>query len=100
MLSTLRWKLLLPEKFKFRKLFSLYMMGSFFGTFLPGIIGGDAVRAYYLNKDAKKISLIRIFRMVNAIKKGEGEIAFLSWKNEAEPFFKMKKSFTVRVMKD
>ena len=44
------------------------------------------------NSDAKGISLIRIFRMVNAIKKGEGEIAFLSWKNEAELFFKMKKS--------
>jgi hypothetical protein len=43
------------------------------------------------NSDAKGVSLIRIFRMVNVVKKGEGGIAFLSWKNEAEPFFKMKK---------
>jgi uncharacterized membrane protein YbhN (UPF0104 family) len=33
------------------------MIGSFFSSFLPGIIGGDAVKAYYLNKDAKKLSL-------------------------------------------
>lgn len=55
--STLRWKLLLPGHFRFRRLFSLYMIGSFFNSFLPGVIGGDAVKAYYLNKDAKKISL-------------------------------------------
>ena len=55
--STLRWKLLLPEKFTFRRLFSLYMIGAFFNSFLPGVIGGDAVKAYYLNKDAKKLSL-------------------------------------------
>ncbi len=55
--ATLRWKLLLPDKFRFRRLFSLYMIGSFFSSFLPGVIGGDVVKAYYLNKDAKKLSL-------------------------------------------
>lgn len=55
--STVRWKLLLPGEFRFRRLFSLYMIGSFFNSFLPGLIGGDAIKAYYLNKDAKKISL-------------------------------------------
>lgn len=55
--ATFRWKLLLPEQFTLRRLFSLYMIGSFFSSFLPGVIGGDAVKAYYLNKDAKKLSL-------------------------------------------
>lgn len=55
--SSVRWKLLLPEKFMLRRLFSLYMIGAFFNSFLPGVIGGDVVKAYYLNKDAKKISL-------------------------------------------
>jgi len=55
--ATMRWKLLLPERFTLRRLFSLYMIGSFFSSFLPGVIGGDAVKAYYLNKDAKKLSL-------------------------------------------
>lgn len=55
--SSMRWKLLLPGKFMLRKLFSLYLIGSFFSSFLPGVIGGDVVKAYYLNKDAKKISL-------------------------------------------
>ncbi len=55
--AALRWKLLLPDKFRFRRLFSLYMIGSFFSSFLPGVIGGDVVKAYYLNKDAKKLSL-------------------------------------------
>ena len=57
LVSSLRWRALLPERFPVTKLFSLYMIGSFFSTFLPGLIGGDAVRAYYLNKDAKKISI-------------------------------------------
>lgn len=55
--SSFRWKLLLPERFTVRKLFSLYMIGAFFNTFLPGLVGGDVVKAYYLNKDAKKASL-------------------------------------------
>lgn len=57
LVSTVRWKLLLPGHFRFRRLFSLYMIGSFFNSFLPSVIGGDAIKAYYLNKDAKKISL-------------------------------------------
>jgi uncharacterized membrane protein YbhN (UPF0104 family) len=55
-LSSVRWRTLMLEKFPVMKLFSLYMIGSFFSTFLPGLIGGDAIRAYYLNKDARKIS--------------------------------------------
>lgn len=55
-LSSVRWRTLMLEKFPVMKLFSLYMIGAFFSTFLPGLIGGDAIRAYYLNKDAKKIS--------------------------------------------
>lgn len=56
LLSTIRWRMLMTDRFPVRKLFSLYMIGAFFSTFLPGLIGGDAIRAYYLNKDARKIS--------------------------------------------
>jgi uncharacterized membrane protein YbhN (UPF0104 family) len=47
-ISTLRWRLLIPVTLRIKKLFSLYMIGSFFSTILPGIIGGDAVKAFYL----------------------------------------------------
>jgi uncharacterized membrane protein YbhN (UPF0104 family) len=47
-ISTLRWRLLLPGALRIRKLFSLYMIGSFFNILLPGLIGGDAVKAFYL----------------------------------------------------
>lgn len=57
LVSSFRWKLLLSENFTVRRLFSIYLIGAFFGSFMPGIIGGDAVRAYYLNKKAKKMSL-------------------------------------------
>lgn len=57
LLSTLRWKLLLPGVIGIRKLFSLCMIGSFFNTLLPGIIGGDAVKAFYLYKAIGKSSL-------------------------------------------
>jgi uncharacterized protein (TIRG00374 family) len=50
-LSTMRWKLLVPYQSKTSRLFSIYMIGSFFNTYMPGIIGGDAVKAYYLNKE-------------------------------------------------
>ncbi len=56
LVSSVRWRVLMMDRFPVRKLFSLYMIGAFFSTFLPGLIGGDAIRAYYLNKDAKKIS--------------------------------------------
>jgi len=49
--STLRWKLLIPYHTKTSRLFSIYMIGSFFNTYMPGTIGGDAVKAYYLNKE-------------------------------------------------
>ncbi|MCE5194475.1 MAG: flippase-like domain-containing protein [Nitrospiraceae bacterium] len=50
-ISTIRWRMLLPEEFRTKKLFSYYLIGSFFNTFLPGLIGGDAVKTYYLYKD-------------------------------------------------
>jgi len=53
-ISSLRWRLLLHERFELKKLFSLYFIGSFFNHLLPGIIGGDAVKAYYLYKDTGK----------------------------------------------
>lgn len=55
--STLRWRLLLPGGIGLGKLFSLYMIGSFFNTFLPGIIGGDAVKGFYLFRATGRGSL-------------------------------------------
>jgi uncharacterized protein (TIRG00374 family) len=53
--STIRWKLLIPSKNKTSRLFSIYMIGSFFNTYLPGMIGGDAVKAYYLSKELHSV---------------------------------------------
>lgn len=57
LISTLRWRLLLPGVLGIRRLFSLYMIGSFFNTFLPGVIGGDAVKAFYLYQITGRNSL-------------------------------------------
>ena len=54
LISALRWQLLLHERFSFKRLLSFYMIGSFFNHILPGIIGGDAVKAYYLYRDTGK----------------------------------------------
>jgi uncharacterized membrane protein YbhN (UPF0104 family) len=54
--SSLRWKLLIAQPMETKRLFSLYMIGSFFNVYLPGIVGGDAVKAYYLNKDLSRQS--------------------------------------------
>ncbi|MFA5354660.1 MAG: lysylphosphatidylglycerol synthase transmembrane domain-containing protein [Thermodesulfovibrionales bacterium] len=53
-LSALRWGLLIPHPFTQRRLFSLYIIGSFFNTCMPGTIGGDAVKAYYLGQELKE----------------------------------------------
>jgi len=52
-LSTRRWQLLISSDISTKKLFHLYMLGSFFNTCLPGIIGGDAVKIFYLGKTLK-----------------------------------------------
>lgn len=48
---SLRWRLLLDKKYPARKLFSFHMIGSFFNNMLPGPIGGDAVKVYYLYRE-------------------------------------------------
>lgn len=61
--STKRWSLFLPDTLKYSRLVSLYFVGSFFNTFLPGLVGGDAVKAYYLYRDIGKggMSLASVF---------------------------------------
>ncbi|MFQ3573446.1 MAG: lysylphosphatidylglycerol synthase transmembrane domain-containing protein, partial [Thermodesulfovibrionales bacterium] len=54
LISTNRWSLLIGTNLPFKKLYSLYLIGSFFGIFLPGLVGGDTVKAYYLNKILKQ----------------------------------------------
>jgi uncharacterized membrane protein YbhN (UPF0104 family) len=53
-LSARRLSLLLDKQYPLSRVFSLCLIGSFFNTLLPGAIGGDAVKAYYLYKDTKK----------------------------------------------
>jgi uncharacterized membrane protein YbhN (UPF0104 family) len=54
-ISSLRWALLISQKISIKTLFSMYMIGSFFNICLPGIIGGDAVKAYYLSRELKNM---------------------------------------------
>lgn len=49
--ASIRWRLLLQGRLSLRRLFPLYLLGSFFSRFLPGTVGGDAVKAYYLYKE-------------------------------------------------
>lgn len=48
---TYRWLLLVKVQglsLSFRRLFSLSMIGSFFNTFMPGSVGGDLIKAWYV----------------------------------------------------
>ncbi|MEK6527665.1 MAG: lysylphosphatidylglycerol synthase transmembrane domain-containing protein [Nitrospirota bacterium] len=58
-----RWSLFLPYSLKYSRLVSLFFIGAFFNTFLPGLVGGDAVKAFYLYKDTGKggISIVSVF---------------------------------------
>ena len=53
-LVAVRWNILLNSRYTVRKLFSLHMIGNFFNTILPGNLGGDAVKGYYLYRDTNK----------------------------------------------
>ncbi len=58
-LSAFRWYLLLKPlglKIGYPRILALYFLGMYFNLFLPTAIGGDAVRVYYLHKEAKRLS--------------------------------------------
>ncbi|MDA8388705.1 MAG: lysylphosphatidylglycerol synthase transmembrane domain-containing protein [Nitrospiraceae bacterium] len=52
--SSIRWRLFVESGPPLRRFFSLYLLGCFFSTFLPGLFGGDAVKGYYLYKETGK----------------------------------------------
>ena len=54
LMGSIRWGLLLPDHFSQRRLFPLYMIGAFFNIFLPGLVGGDVVKVYYLYRETRK----------------------------------------------
>lgn len=58
-LSSLRWMLLIPHHLGVKRLFSMYMIGAFFNTCMPGVIGGDAIKIFYLRNELKKRNLVR-----------------------------------------
>jgi uncharacterized protein (TIRG00374 family) len=64
-LSTLRWHIILKKDINvpFPRLLSIYFIGMFFNNFLPTLVGGDVVKAYYLYRDSRKggVSLASIF---------------------------------------
>lgn len=54
LLSTLRWKLVLGVhgvKPSFYKLYKLFFIGLFFNNTMPGLTGGDVIKAYYVTRE-------------------------------------------------
>ena len=54
LISAARWRLLLRGDHRLGRLYSLTLIGAFFNNLLPGAVGGDAVKAYYLYKHTGK----------------------------------------------
>ncbi len=55
--SSYRWQFLsaaLDFKFSLREFYDYYLIGMFFNLFLPGAIGGDMLRMFYLAKRANR----------------------------------------------
>lgn len=53
-LTAVRWKILLGGSRRTGMLFSLCLIGAFFNNLLPGAVGGDAVKAYYLYQETRE----------------------------------------------
>lgn len=51
LITSKRWSLFLPEEIQYSRAVSLYLIGYFFSTFLPGRIGGDIIKSYYVYRD-------------------------------------------------
>ena len=65
---TVRWRFVLmlieAKNYSLRMLYEFYLIGSFFNIFIPGAIGGDAMRLYYVSKAyhlSKAKSLLAVF---------------------------------------
>ncbi len=59
LLSALRWKVLtgpLGLSLSYGRLVALYFLGMFFNFFFPTVIGGDAVKAYYLARHTQDVA--------------------------------------------
>jgi uncharacterized protein (TIRG00374 family) len=59
-ISAYRWQLLLRARdvnVSIWELFSYYMIGMFVNNFMPGSIGGDVVKSYYLYKRTRKLEI-------------------------------------------
>lgn len=59
LIGAIRWKLLIEAagiEMQWKIVFQLYLIGSFFSSYLPGAVGGDAVRAFYIYRllDSKR----------------------------------------------
>ena len=58
-LGAIRWGLFLESqgvKLLFKDIFNLTYIGFFFSNFLPGVVGGDIVKFYYLGKQTGEMS--------------------------------------------
>lgn len=56
-LGALRWQVLLRVQnihLPFWRVFQLFMIGVFFNVFLPGAVGGDVVKIFYLLKETRQ----------------------------------------------
>jgi len=53
-LSAVRWRVLLGGGQPLGRLFKLCLIGSFFNNLLPGAVGGDAVKTYYLYRETQE----------------------------------------------
>lgn len=53
-LTAVRLRLLLGGDHALRSIFSLCLIGSFFNNLLPGAVGGDAAKAYYLFRETNQ----------------------------------------------
>ncbi|MDF1527111.1 MAG: lysylphosphatidylglycerol synthase transmembrane domain-containing protein [bacterium] len=55
MFASFRWGLFIKSHLGRGRVFSFYLAGMFFNTVLPGLVGGDAVKGYYLYKEGSTI---------------------------------------------
>jgi glycosyltransferase 2 family protein len=78
LISTYRWKFL-AEAIGFhrslRELYDYYLIGMFSNQFLPGAIGGDAVRMYYLAKSCSRKKREALLTLI--AERGVGLVALL-----------------------
>jgi len=95
LLASLRWQLLLSVqeiRISYIEALRLTFLGFFFNNFMPGLTGGDIVKAYYIAKETKKkpeaVATVFLDRVIGMVAMAILVAVMITWRLSSAAFWK------------